>query len=546
MNNLNNVSSRGYQAMEGIKDFMVSRFSAINLRSGSEILSNKMLWVVAVIAGTVYVAWTNRKAIHYQAQLLSRKIVSYIWGNPKVNVSANASDCDYLFHSSVFKRYYDQLKTVVNQQLRDCPITFPAPQEGVAPAVVSFEDNMSAFLNSITTPEPTTIEGKRSFHETMLRHFRAAITSQPSAPANDQQRAMVQMLDKVAIWMYAEVQFMDSMIEFVEDHGGVLDTRQPLSQLIQKVYTALCKVPFNAIVEPVNGRLYDPHKLGDLPSHLYTIRSTGPGVMAGPSETRVIRTPAVTRDLKRGGGAHGKDLSKAQIVEEFTQFLKAYKKQNKQHLYVNLMERRGSSERIRSKLIEGLETNPEYQGSICVVTLSKNCHFYTQTHEHAAVSDATTFKQTFHQELFKSSGNFYWPSFITSDASKMDAWQAECTQIIQQVHADHYGSSATLTVAERKDFIEHVYARIVESLINKSNPTSVNIACKSCIDRGAQVNGLMLQRFGAANRVVSSDDSRIKKMIAAVMLAPAILTQGRNIQPDRFPRTQTVFAAMGV
>jgi hypothetical protein len=257
-------------------------------------------------------------------------------------------------------------------------------------------------------------------------------------------------------------------------------------------------------------RPYDPRLLGDTPSHFFSLH-----------DTQIIRTPAVTKDAER---TFFGTLTRASIVEEFEGFLSHYERQNKSHLYVNLMAPIGS-EKIRIEALEELERKKP--ALFLLVTLSKDCQFYHQAGRFAAQSDAGSFKETFLKQMFGGNPAYHWP--LSWDSAQV---RELCSAAIEKVHAEKFNSAHLLSQEQRCRFIELAYTEILEKIIRDKRPATCNISCRSCVDRGA-VN---LSLLYAKTQPLNTAESR--STLAAIALAPAILAQSRPMLLHRMDRLQ--------
>lgn len=444
-----------------------------------------------------------------------------------------SDDFHYLFESTVFEAHRKQLAQFIEGYLRDNPaVRLPNANDKQASESGTLLADVHQLIRLIVkSAVPTTEKEKLQFHQQFLEQLRALVRKKADVSNEDD---AIKFIDTLCEWLYTKPRLMKEMIQFIEAKlpKGSLDPlidaeAQNVPSVIQTLHRQLDSDPqFNGIDDST--RLYDPSNLGDVPSHLFSYPIDDQGKT---KKVNIIRTPAVTRDTQRN--ARG-DLAEAAIVEEFTGFLDSYKKQNKVHVYFNLMQRHGS-EGIRSKLIEKLEE--QYPGTLHVVTLTKDFDFYNQKNLNSNSMDAVDFKNQFLLEMFKNSNSHYhWSTALGAQ------WQTECQQLIDQVHANYFANKISLTKEERLVFIENFYAEVIEAVLNKLKPDSANLSCKSCIDRGASSLGAQYIKRCLSQKQDLTENKR--KRLMALFLAPAILAMNRVMELKRIERVSPAIKHM--
>ncbi|WP_068470312.1 hypothetical protein [Candidatus Protochlamydia phocaeensis] len=448
-----------------------------------------------------------------------------------VKVTSYFEDFHYFFESSVFESHYNQLKTFVKDYLQKPNQHLYNEREIRIGQPTSFKEKTQDLIAFILNPPSLNSENnKRYFHQQMLKKVRLLVEEKKEAHANEQEA--VNFIEALCEWMYTGPKLAEEMVQFLEDHlpsssMEILKNAdvKDLPSVVKQFYDRLgSESKFNGIVEGV--RLYDASYLGDVPSiaYKYPIKVNG-----NAKNIKIIRTPAVTRDTERNEKG---ELTQVKIVEEFMGFLDSYKKQNKVHVYINLMHRVGS-EGIRSKAIEEVEVL--YPDTLHVITLTKDHSFYWQKDAYQTLNEAAAFKAEFLRQMFDSDPHHYhWSPALGSD------WKEKCRAIIEQVHVKSFGEEAELSQQQRMDFIEVAYTEIIEAIFEKLQPESANESCKSCIDRGASALGEQYAKRCHSQRQEWTE--RRRKRLAAVTLAPALLAMNRVLQPPRMPRMQSATA----
>lgn len=442
-------------------------------------------------------------------------------------------DFHFLFTSPIFTNFINKLQVNINESLKARSELLLAYPNG--PFSHPLQKKTIELINLITHAQTSLNEkANRNTHEQIIDKLRALIDDKKALVGPQIDAGVTQSIDLIeslSEFIYVGTNLMPEFTQFIEDQLPA-DAKDELNKLapraipgwIKKWHTQLGGlVKFNGLLE--YPRLYDPRRLGDVPTVLYNYPLAG-------RQIKVIRTPAVIKDSNRDKAGN---IDKAEIVNEFRGFLDSYRKQGKVHLYINLMERYGNSEATRSSVIENLEK--EYPDTLRVISLAKNSQFYLQTKKFGVSNQSySTFKQNFLQEMFGSSKTYSWSTALGKD------WQIKCSTALDNVHRQYFNKRSMLNVQERKDFIEIVYTDFIESAMKTVSPDSCNISCKSCIDRAA---ALLAQQFiKNCKNAGKGVDSIQRKQIAAIALAPAILAQNRVMQTDRMDRLKSAAERM--
>lgn len=193
-----------------------------------------------------------------------------------------------------------------------------------------------------------------------------------------------------------------------------------------------------------------------------------------------------------------------QASPEFMEFVNG----QKSHLYVNLMKRNGTEGSL-SRSIEQLgETIPH----LMVITLDKNSDFY-----HQNTPPKADFKTEFLNELLKEEENYSFPKEFPRE---------ELVSLLLAVQNHYFAGKNPETVEERKDFIELTYIALLDRLVEKYHPQTLNITCKQGIDRAPSLIALWLY----------SQKTHSDKEIAVQLLAPPLLFHNRASHLSRLER----------
>jgi len=386
-----------------------------------------------------------------------------------------SADYHYFFSSELYTRYAEQLKNYISDELKDHPA--------------------HAHLPLIRLIQNST----KNDYQAIVQEVRKLVIQKSHL---DPETA--RFVERLCCWIYTGPDLLPTMTDWMKNQISTDLSRESIRDLHKRLGQ---ESRFQGEIFQ-DYRPYDPRYLGDTPSHFFSIQ-----------DTQIIRTPAITKDAQRSCFGN---LTRAAIVEEFQGFLDHYQREGKTHLYVNLMAPHGS-EKIRTEAIEELERKSS--AVFHLLTLSKDCAFYHQVDSFWGNDDASQFKETFMDQMFHSNPAFHWP--ISWDSAST---QTLVRKIIDEVHEKHYQSAPQLNRDQRCDFIELAYTAIIESLLHEKKPATCNVSCRSCVDRGAANLALLYAKTQPLETAGS------KETLATIALAPAMISQSRQMLPHRMHR----------
>jgi hypothetical protein len=126
--------------------------------------------------------------------------------------------------------------------------------------------------------------------------------------------------------------------------------------------------------------------------------------------------------------------------------------------------------------------------------------------------------------MMKTQSNFQFPEDL--DPKFLDE---TVRMTLDQVHDEFFNDKSELTHPERRVFIELSYCAIIELLCTHYQPKTLNISCKSTVDRGAAQLAVQHAYHFRQNKELID-----KKLISILTLAPALATQNRAMLANRF------------
>lgn len=389
------------------------------------------------------------------------------------------------FSSNYYSAYHQQLKKFINNY----------PQ---IHSLTEISKEINDLVYNINQPLGDASE-QRKAHENFIYQIRAVIDSIPQSPSNDKATSEI-FLNNLIDWVYLQANMREATEAYFDrfaevpiktDYSNLLSSLQALRK--DKIFTRAPHETEHTI---------DQYLHGNLPSFLFTLKN--------PSQTKVLRMGYPMDSLNKW---HLPWITPT-VYPEFLSFIK----NQPRHLYINLMKRKGS-ESSATKALENLENN---FSNIVIVTLDKNSDFYWQdAKKYPETVDSTEFKQIFLRHLINKKGNFYW-----SKSLNRNDWTKKLIVLLDEIHNIFFSNQATLNQKDRLDFIEIGYLSILDALVETLQPTSMNITCRQCMDRGPSLYALwMLQK----NEVTARE-------LPALLLAPPLLIHNRPSHLSRITR----------
>lgn len=389
-----------------------------------------------------------------------------------------------LFSSDIYANYNQQLKTFISQHPFSELIKHAPP--------TTFNTAVQKLLTDLEKPVNTASE-RRSTHEAFVFHLRqlaSMIIAKKTLPEDAQAQ---QFVENLVHWVYLEADLRADTQQFLYQH-----LTPPENDLLAYLPIAQEQLHANPQFDGIKheSAVEDQLFQGNLPSILSL------------QETQLIRVGQPCDSPSRLFFW----LSPT-VYPEFLLFLEL----QPSHLYVNLMKRKGM-EGPFSRTLEALE---EQIPHVFVVSLDKNSSFYWQSApDYPEDWDRQSFKKAFLNQLLAKKGNYFWTKHLN-----LNVWREELSQMIEMTDRIYFNKQ-TLNRQERQDFIELTYLAILDELVQKLHPASMNITCKQCMDRGPSLAILWMFQKKSMNN----------QELAALLLAPPLLIHNRSSHVLRIAR----------
>ncbi|PIS02766.1 MAG: hypothetical protein COT85_01670 [Chlamydiae bacterium CG10_big_fil_rev_8_21_14_0_10_42_34] len=262
---------------------------------------------------------------------------------------------------------------------------------------------------------------------------------------------------------------------------------------------------------------FDPIGQNNLPSRIFQIEKVG-------KKIDVLHLPSPIRQAQ---------IHKAEFVDEFQGFLRSLTQDSpvRKHLIINLQDRSSWKEYARSKAIENLQFNAEFNHQLLVITLPKYSDFYYQNNEYLSLNKADDFIKAFEKQLKTPEESGY---FLPPELKKGELEQF-IDKVLPAIHKHFFHQKNSLTRRNREDFIEIFYQFFVLKCIDMLEPHSVSFTCKDAIDIGAAQQGAF---FGFIQLLTGDfSEKENQDFLRWLLYTPALFVRERAIDPERLNRT---------
>lgn len=433
--------------------------------------------------------------------------------------------CAQFFSSGLWPHYFAQIKDITVRTLETLSVLKAAVENKESGNNLNKEERSAvAFFSEILNHQPPAEKAERyRYYQQFTSQFRMLSTKALSeSNLTPLMQEAVILLKEIIYARYSLMDLSQELSLFAEelDPSLVQNEALPFWDRMQNHYSALESNP-RVNFDGLRFTFFDAHYLGNLP-YLLTDVDCGEGHTA-----QLIRMPSVTRDTSK---SHLGVVRESKVIEDFRLYNEALKDKGEKHLYINLMDRTRSGEQKKSNAIESIDR--EEHTAIHVVSLDKDSDFYYQKGIYGnSNTNAARFIDDFHNHLFDTPRCFYWSKEIDQndlqDAAKI---------AMQTIHASCFKSKETLSISERKDFIELVYCHLIDHLLHKIKPARVNMSCLHCKDRGAAQEAL----YTVYNHAKTTGDAPLELdqqvHLKKLTFLPSILIENVMIQKWRFDR----------
>lgn len=265
---------------------------------------------------------------------------------------------------------------------------------------------------------------------------------------------------------------------------------------------------------------FDPIGQKNLPLRLYQIKNSEKVI-------DFIRIPSPTRQSL---------ITKVEIIEEFRGFLRSLSQERKKksHMIVNLQDRASWKECARSRGLENLQKNAEFNSQLFVLTLPKDTDFYYQNNEYLNLNKSDDFIKEFKLQLkTPEEYGYYFPSSF-----KLSRLNSFAEKIFPAILVHFFHGKNTLTRRNREDFIEIFYQFLILEIIQTLEPDSVSFTCKDAVDTGSAQGALFYGFLKVFDGSFSKKEDR--DFFLWLLYTPALFIRERAIDSERLTRVLSV------
>ena len=226
-------------------------------------------------------------------------------------------------------------------------------------------------------------------------------------------------------------------------------------------------------------------------------------------------------------------INKAHVTEEFKAFLSQTNKgEEKRYLLFNFQDRTSWREYARAHTLEELSELSEFKEKVKIATLPVDTDFYHQSDVYYDQGDASQFIQQLADNTLDEHSGFYF-----SNENKHN-FAGFANRAFTALHNLFFHHKATLTRAERLDFIELAYLFIELKWIETVKPDRVYWICKDGIDV-APMHAFLLSVFLKSIQEEHLDESRMLEL-ESMIWSPSLINRERLPQTERFNRILSV------
>lgn len=267
---------------------------------------------------------------------------------------------------------------------------------------------------------------------------------------------------------------------------------------------------------------FDPIKQENYPLQLFSF-------FQADIHVSLLRIPSPTKQLF---------INQIEVVPEFIGFLRYLKEASQKHLLINLQDRTSWEESGRSTVLENLQMEDEFAGTLIVITLPKNTDFYLQAGQYQELGDAHAFQKELFQQMLTPNGGYFFPPGI--ERAEFEGW---VPVLIAKIHAHFFNEKKLLSRKERLCFIEIFYQFFLLKLVEITHCGSMSFTCKDEVDTGAAANACFFSflRLMTNSKAWTEEE---KDFVLWMFYYFALMVRERALDSGHFNRIVTSLAAL--
>lgn len=277
------------------------------------------------------------------------------------------------------------------------------------------------------------------------------------------------------------------------------------------------------LLQNTEEREFDPFLQEDIPTGLYTL-------FFDSLKVGVLRSPCPI---------HQKMIQSAEIIPEFTGFIRRLNATNQRVLLINFQDRTSWKDFARCQAIEEYQKKAEIGKALDVVTIPKDTDFYLQSDVYIKSSNITEFKEMLLEQVKSEEGcGFYFPKRF--DRNELVQFFQNC---IEMVHETFFPGKEQLSRKNRLDFIELFYQFFILKLVMISKSNYLIFSAKDSVD----IPSTSSAAFYAIAKLLGGTSNwteEEKDFLTAMMFLPSLLIRERVVDIRYLNRSVSCLALL--
>ena len=361
------------------------------------------------------------------------------------------------------------------------------------------------------------------FHRLFINHLREIVGFEPNKIPNDTLgQSLCSFFDQLTMWYFEESNIYSSLTKALKTLCPEMDQFDEFSldKALSLFEEYLCEHPEIGCVSPSTNCSHNAAALGDLPYKSFTWKGEG-------LKIPILRMPNVTYKSSL------KLLSLLKLDPIFLRYILLKKRQlpEKRHLFINLLSR--GQEKDKSDLIEFLDHFGKTTEFVDVITIDCISTFIWQTGD-VDLSHARDFKKACFEHF--TGPYYYWSKKIGNQ------WNVFLEDTIKNIHEFSYNKKSTLSITERRAFIQQMNCQIIDNLLSSKRYGSCNISCFSSVDRAPTMIAQLRLYTWIQDKKEINPIRKIK--IIKMVFTPALILFNRNVHKERTNLTAALMASL--
>ena len=274
------------------------------------------------------------------------------------------------------------------------------------------------------------------------------------------------------------------------------------------------------LTQNLYNQAFDPFMQGSLPYLSYKIYSA-------KQKVSLIHMPTPIKQ---------KEINRATISHEFKAIIRHQEENKQKILLINLQNRNSEEEKARCKVLEGLNSNSEFNNTISTITIDRSSSFYFQEAPYNHISHTTDFMQLLCDHI-NNSLYIHLSPLIKANLTSSDF----INKIIHKVGENFFQNKQTISKIERRLFIEITYYFIILKALEISNGNFASFICREGTDRANSSEAL----FYIISKFFLENNSDLKmNLLKDMLIARPLLIRERYMHNEYFELIPAIMKKM--